>query len=47
MAAEYPEKYGITHEVLINIQNNQGLTISLNPVEGKPVISGILIEKQN
>ena len=47
MAAEYPEKYGITLEVLINIQNNQGLTIFLNPIEGKPVISGILIEKQN
>ena len=47
MAAEYPEKYGITLTSIINIDDNNGLTVSLKPIKGKPVISGILIEKQN
>lgn len=45
MANEYPEKYGITKTAIININKDEGLTVSLKPVEGTPVISGILIEK--
>ena len=45
MANEYPEKYGITKSSTLNIDDDSGLTISFNPIEGKPVLSGILIEK--
>lgn len=47
MARAYPDKYGITIEALLKIENNQGLTINLRPIEGKTVISGVLIEKMN
>jgi len=47
MASGYPDKYGITKSALITIKNNDGLNIDLKPIEGKPVISGILIEKIN
>ncbi|WP_123812081.1 glycoside hydrolase family 2 TIM barrel-domain containing protein [Mangrovimonas sp. DI 80] len=47
MAQAYPEKYGITMTSTLEINNNQGLTVSLKPVEGTPVISGLLIEKLN
>ena len=45
LAEEYPEKYGVTKTSTININENQGLTIALKPIEGLPVICGILIEK--
>ncbi|WP_308992553.1 glycoside hydrolase family 2 TIM barrel-domain containing protein [Mariniflexile litorale] len=45
MAKEYHEKYGITITNNINVNRNEGLTISLQPIEGRPVISGVLIEK--
>lgn len=45
MATNYPEKYGITLSSNIEILNNEGLRVVLKPVEGKPVLSGILIEK--
>ncbi|WP_142785523.1 glycoside hydrolase family 2 TIM barrel-domain containing protein [Changchengzhania lutea] len=45
MANEYPEKYGITKSSTLNINDDSGLTISFIPIEGKPVLSGILIEK--
>lgn len=47
MAKEYTDKYGITQSAKIDITNNKGLTITLNPIKGQPVISGILIEKLN
>ncbi len=47
MAEQYPEKYGIQKTAKVNIKNNEGLTISLKPIQGKPVISGILIKKIN
>ncbi len=47
MAKNYPDKYGITIETLLKIKNNQGLNINLRPIEGKTVISGVLIEKIN
>ncbi|WP_179021999.1 glycoside hydrolase family 2 TIM barrel-domain containing protein [Winogradskyella forsetii] len=47
MVKAYPEKYGITLSTTITILNNKGLTIDLKPIEGQPVISGILIEKMN
>ncbi|TGV02171.1 glycoside hydrolase family 2 TIM barrel-domain containing protein [Flavivirga rizhaonensis] len=45
MAEQYPEKYGIEKSAIVRVENNQGLTISLKPIVGKPVISGVLIEK--
>lgn len=47
MAEQYPEKYGIEKSAIITINNNKGLTITLKPIKGKPVISGVLIEKIN
>jgi beta-galactosidase len=47
MASEYPEKYGIKKTGIITIKDGNGLSIRLNPIEGQPVISGILIEKIN
>ncbi len=47
MAAQYPEKYGVEKQALVHVENNKGLDITLKPVEGKPVLSGILIEKLN
>ncbi|WP_169670675.1 glycoside hydrolase family 2 TIM barrel-domain containing protein [Flavivirga algicola] len=47
MAEKYPEKYGIEKSAKTKIKNNEGLTISLKPIQGKPVISGVLIEKLN
>ncbi|WP_178990461.1 glycoside hydrolase family 2 TIM barrel-domain containing protein [Winogradskyella schleiferi] len=47
MASNYPDKYGITLSYDLKIINDKGLTISLKPIEGEPVISGILIEKIN
>ena len=47
MAEQYPEKYGVEKTAIINVNNNEGLTITLKPIEGKPVISGVLIEKLN
>ncbi|MEZ4802965.1 MAG: glycoside hydrolase family 2 TIM barrel-domain containing protein [Gelidibacter sp.] len=45
MAKTYPDKYGITISTELNIKNNQGLSINLKPIEGKTVISGVLIKK--
>jgi len=45
LASEFPEKYGITKTGMISILDENGLTINLKPIKGKPVISGILIEK--
>ena len=47
MAEAYPEKYGIIKTGILSIKNDEGLTISLKPVKGEPVLSGILIEKLN
>lgn len=47
IAKEYPEKYGITLTSIMKVDVNEGLTINLKPIEGEPVISGILIEKQH
>ncbi|MDO5969436.1 glycoside hydrolase family 2 TIM barrel-domain containing protein [Flavivirga aquimarina] len=47
LAEQFPEKYGIQKETLVKVKDNEGLTITLKPIEGKPVISGILIEKMN
>lgn len=47
MTKNYPEKYGIEKSSIINIKNNEGVTISLNAIKGKPVISGALIEQLN
>ena len=47
LAKEYPEKYGVVKSATIKIANNDGLTVTLNPIEGLPIISGILIEKIN
>ena len=45
MAKAYADKYGIAESSKINITNNIGLTIRLNPIIGETVLSGILIEK--
>ncbi|MBF8148597.1 glycoside hydrolase family 2 [Winogradskyella sp. F6397] len=45
LALEYPQKYGVTLTTEVQINNDEGLTISLKSIEGQPVISGILIEK--
>ncbi|HNQ26719.1 MAG TPA: glycoside hydrolase family 2 TIM barrel-domain containing protein [Aquaticitalea sp.] len=45
MAQQYPDKYGIALSTLLNIENNERLTINLKPIEGATVISGLLIEK--
>lgn len=45
MAKEYPDKFGVTVEALLKIKNNQGLRINLDALEGKTVMSGVLIEK--
>ncbi|WP_158655114.1 glycoside hydrolase family 2 TIM barrel-domain containing protein [Flavivirga eckloniae] len=45
MAEQYPEKYGIEKSALVRVENDKGLTISLKSVVGKPVISGVFIEK--
>ena len=47
MAQAYPEKYGIILTGITSAKNDEGLTIDLKPIEGEPVISGILIEKLN
>ena len=47
LSSQFPEKFGVTLSTKINVNNNQGITISLNPKEGKPVMSGILLEKLN
>ena len=47
MANAYPEKYGITIEAMLTVKDNNGLTINLKPIEGKTVISGLLIENLN
>ncbi|MCF7560447.1 glycoside hydrolase family 2 [Sabulilitoribacter multivorans] len=45
LARAYPEKYGVILSSKISISSQEGLTINLKAIEGKPVISGILIEK--
>ncbi|WP_178983361.1 glycoside hydrolase family 2 TIM barrel-domain containing protein [Winogradskyella helgolandensis] len=47
LAIAYPQKYGVTLTSEVEIKNDKGLTISLQPIEGRPVISGVLIEKIN
>ncbi|MBR9914163.1 MAG: glycoside hydrolase family 2 [Algicola sp.] len=47
LARAYPEKYGVTLTSNIRVNDDEGLTISLNPIVGQPVLSGILIEKIN
>ncbi|WP_411766539.1 glycoside hydrolase family 2 TIM barrel-domain containing protein [Winogradskyella sp. A3E31] len=47
MAKAYIEKYGITLSTKVEVLGNEGLSVSLKPIEGQPVISGILIEKIN
>ena len=44
MSSNYPDKYGITLSYNVMINGDNGLTVSLKPIEGVPVISGILIE---
>lgn len=45
LAEVYPEKYGVKVTLLIDISDKKGLTIAMQPINGKTVISGILIEK--
>lgn len=45
LAKTYPEKYGVTLSSTVRINNDNGLVISLTPIEGQPVISGLLIQK--
>lgn len=45
MAKTYPDKYGIILNAMIDVVDDTGLSILLRPIEGKPVISGLLIEK--
>lgn len=45
LAQTYPEKHGVTLTTQIQIENNNGITLSLKPIEGQPVMSGVLIEK--
>lgn len=45
LAQTYPEKYGVTLTTQIQIDTNKGITLSLKPIEGQPVMSGVLIEK--
>ncbi len=47
LSAEFPKKWGVTLSTEVNITNNSGLQISFIPKEGKTVLSGILIKKQN
>ncbi len=47
LAKEYPEKYGVKKSMQVAIENNEKLSIKLHSVEGKTVLSGILIEKLN
>ncbi len=47
LAKTYPDKYGVTLTADMQIEKNEGLTLNLKPIEGKTVISGILIEKIN
>lgn len=45
MAEQYPEKFGIVKSATVGIKEGEGLTVNLKPIKGKPVISGILVEK--
>lgn len=45
LAKAYPEKYGVTLTVTLQVNNNQGLSIAQKEIEGQVVISGVLIEK--
>ncbi|WP_051238748.1 glycoside hydrolase family 2 [Gaetbulibacter saemankumensis] len=45
LAEQYPEKYGVELSSTITVQNGDGLNVYLKSVEGKPVLSGVLIEK--
>ncbi|WP_299120769.1 glycoside hydrolase family 2 TIM barrel-domain containing protein [uncultured Winogradskyella sp.] len=45
IAQTYPDKYGATQIAEIDITDEKGLTIKLNPIKGETVLSGILIEK--
>lgn len=47
MAKTFPDKYGVTITSMVHIRNNDGLSINLKPIEGEPVLSGVLIEKKN
>ncbi|NRD18633.1 glycoside hydrolase family 2 [Winogradskyella eckloniae] len=47
MSQHYNDKYGITLETSILVKDEKGLTITLKPIEGEPVISGMIIEKLN
>lgn len=47
MAKTFPDKYGVTLTSIVNIRNNEGLSINLKPIEGKTVLSGVLIEKKD
>lgn len=45
MAKQYLTTYGVTVEAMLKITSDEGLRINLNALEGKTVMSGILIEK--
>ncbi|MBO3097776.1 glycoside hydrolase family 2 TIM barrel-domain containing protein [Gelidibacter pelagius] len=47
LANTFPDKYGVTLTSMVNIRNNEGLSINLKPIEGKTVLSGVLIEKKD
>lgn len=45
-ARSYPKFYGIKKTYFASSVNNSGINLQLRPISGKPVISGILIEKK-
>ena len=47
LAKTFPDKYGVTLTSIVNIRNKEGLSINLKPIQGKTVLSGVLIEKKD
>lgn len=47
MANTFPDKYGVTLISVVNLRNDEGLSVNLKPIEGKTVFSGVLIEKKD
>ncbi|WP_088323756.1 glycoside hydrolase family 2 TIM barrel-domain containing protein [Polaribacter tangerinus] len=47
LANEYPQKYGVESVSVLEVRDNKGLNIIFKPIKGKPVISGVLVEKLN
>jgi len=47
MAEEYPDKYGISKTFITTIAKEEGVNLKLEPIQGKTVISGLLLERLN